>query len=183
MSMIQVELVREAILAVCSCLIKKQRKEGRPRGRLQSREWPATFSASISTEKKISMRAIYCTSPVSKKSLVAPPTLVSIAKCFCSSELDLLNTKNQNSVKTPTCNTGQNRPEELSFNTTPTNSDTGNQIVPEWDQSLVLCPPNPFKPRGLRHMQRAMQPGPGQKGCRRDRGAGGYTGVRPQDYK
>lgn len=75
MTKIQVELVREAIFTVCFCLIKKQRKGEETKRRLQSREGQLHFQLP-SGQKKISTRAIYCTSPVSKKSLVITQTPV-----------------------------------------------------------------------------------------------------------
>lgn len=53
-SMIQEELVREAILAECFPLVEKQRKKGRRSRELSPvRQRPATNSASISEEEKI----------------------------------------------------------------------------------------------------------------------------------
>lgn len=68
MSIIQEELVREAIFAVCFPLLEKHRKGEKIKGATVQSEWPATNSASISTEEKtISTRATPCNSLVSRK--------------------------------------------------------------------------------------------------------------------
>lgn len=68
MSMIQEELVREAIIAVRFPLVEKHRKGEKIRVATVQSEWPATNSASISTEAKtISTRDSHCNSLVSRK--------------------------------------------------------------------------------------------------------------------
>lgn len=73
--MIQEELVREAILAVCFPLVEQQRKGEKIKGATVQSERPATYSASISTEEKtISTRATHCDYLVSgEKGLVHSP--------------------------------------------------------------------------------------------------------------
>ena len=68
MSMIQEELVREAILAVRFPLVEKHRKGEKIKAATVQSEWAATNSASVSTEEKtISTLATHCNSLVSRK--------------------------------------------------------------------------------------------------------------------
>lgn len=156
----------------------KQRKEEKTEGRLQSRMVGCIFNFH-QYRRKSAWEQFTALFWLVKRAWSLPNIgYYCLFFFFSNSELDF-NTKSQNSLNTPPCKTVQ----WSYLNTTFTNSGKGNQIVPKWDQSLFLCPPNPLNARGPRHMHRAMQPGPGQRGCRRDRGAGGYTGKRSQDYR
>lgn len=84
MSIIQEELVREAILAVCFPLVEKQIKGEEDQGSYSPvRERPAENSASIHTEEKtISTRATHCNSLVStKRDWPTLPKMVAILVC------------------------------------------------------------------------------------------------------